>query len=235
MGENINTGMPQFSTAEYAGQPGQAVCKSCGQAISGAYYQVNGATTCASCAQRLQAQVPKDSHSSFGRGVLFGVGGALLGFIIYVAFALMTGLVAGIVSLAVGFLVGKAIIKGSRGIGGRRYQVAAVLLTYMAVSLAAVPIALSQYRKQHSAQQQAQVADPTAVQAPKPKMSIGQAVGMLTVLGLTSPFLGLSHPAQGIIGLIILFVGLRIAWRITAGRPVNIVGPLRDPDPATPG
>jgi hypothetical protein len=235
MGENMSSGVPQFSTAEYAGQPAKTQCKSCGQAISGSYYKVNGVPVCATCAERLKAQILKDSHSAFVRGILFGVGGAIIGFIIYVAFALMTGLVAGIVSLAVGFLVGKAIVKGSGGVGGLRYQVAAVILTYMAVSLSAVPIAVSQYKKQHSAQQQAQVSDPAAVQAPKAKMRVGRALGMLTILGLTSPFLGLSHPAQGIIGLIILFVGLRIAWRITAGRPVNIVGPIRDPDPAAPG
>jgi hypothetical protein len=235
MGENMSTGVPQFATAEYAAQPGENACKSCGRAISGAYYRVNGILTCASCAQRLREQMLKDSHASFARGVLFGVGGAILGFAIYVAFALITGLVAGIVSLAVGYLVGRAIVTGSRGIGGRRYQVSAVLLTYMAVSLSAVPIAVSQYMKQKSAQQHAQVTGPVAVQAPKTKMSPGRALGTLTVLGLTSPFLGLSHPAQGIIGLVILFVGLRIAWRITAGKPVDVVGPIGEPNPSTPG
>jgi hypothetical protein len=227
--------VPQFAVAEYAGQPGKTACKSCGQAIRGAYYRINNVPSCMSCAQRLQEQVRKDSSVDFGRGVLFGIGGAILGLTIYVTFALVTGLVAGIVSLAVGYLVGKAIVKGSRGIGGRRYQVAAVILTYMAVSLSAVPIALSQYSKQRSAQQHAQMADPAAVPTPKPKMSPGRALGVLTVVGLTSPFLALSNPPQGVIGLIILFVGLRIAWRITAGKPVNIVGPINEPMPATPG
>jgi len=235
MGENMSTGVPQFATAEYAGQPGRTACKSCGQPISGARYQVNGVLTCAICAQRLRELMLRDSHAPFGRGVLFGIGGAILGFVLYVTFALVTGLVAGIVSLAVGYLVGKAIIIGSRGIGGRRYQVAAVLLTYIAVSLSAVPIAVSQHMKQKSARQHAQAIEPAAVPAPKTKMSPAKALGVLTVLGLTSPFLGLSNPAQGIIGLIILFVGLRIAWRIAAGIPVKIVGPISEPDSATPG
>ncbi|HEY3786402.1 MAG TPA: hypothetical protein VGL55_14075 [Steroidobacteraceae bacterium] len=229
----MSTGVPQFTTAEYAGQPGGTACKCCGRAISGAYYRVNDVLTCTSCALRLKGQMLKDSHASFGRGVLFGVGGAIVGFAIYVVFALITGLVAGIVSLAVGYLVGKAVVKGSRGIGGRRYQVAAVLLTYMAVSLSAVPIAVSPYMKQRSAQQHAQVTDAATVEAPKPKMRPARALGMLTVLGLTSPFLALSNPPQAIIGLIILFVGLRIAWRITAGKPVKMVGPIGEP--ATPG
>jgi hypothetical protein len=39
----------------------------------------------------------------------------------------------GYISLAVGYIVGKAIMKGTRGIGSRRYQIAAVALTHAAV------------------------------------------------------------------------------------------------------
>jgi len=87
--------------------------------------------------------------------------------------------------------------------------------------------------KQKSVQQQAQVSGSAAVNASK--MSPVKAVGVLALLGLASPFLELSDPAHGIIGLIILFVGIRIAWKITAGRPVNILGPINEAVPATPG
>jgi hypothetical protein len=235
MGDPTGSGTPQFATAEYAGKPGETVCKSCGQSVSSAWYKVNGVLACASCTQTITDRISRDTHSAFGRAVLFGIGGAILGLVIYVAFALLTGLIAGIISLAVGFLVGKAMVKGSGGIGGRRYQIAAVILTYMAVSLSAVPIALSLHMKQKSAQQQAQVANPAAPEAPKPTMGFGRALGTLTLIGLASPFLALSNPGQGAIGLVILFVGLRIAWRLTAGRPVNIVGPLSEPVAAAPG
>jgi hypothetical protein len=234
MGDNASSGVPQFSTAEYQNKPGETVCKACGRDIIGSFYKVNGALSCAGCAQKIREQTARDSHAAFVRGVLFGIGGAILGLILYVAFALITGLVAGIISLAVGYLVGKAIVRGSGGVGGRRYQVAAVLLTYMAVSLAAVPITLAQYYKQHSAQQQAQAAVPATSLAP-PAMGFAKALGTLALIGLASPFLALSNPGQGAIGLIILFVGIRIAWRITTGRTVNIEGPFRDAVPATPG
>jgi len=165
MEENMSDGVPQFATAEYSGKPGGPACKSCGQAISGAYYRVNAALTCAACAQKIKELMPKDSHSAFVRGVLFGVGGAILGLVIYVAFALATGWMVGYISLAVGYIVGKAIVKGSGGVGGRRYQMAAVLLTYIAVSLAAVPIAISVHMKQKSVQQHAQVSGSAAVDA----------------------------------------------------------------------
>jgi len=224
----MSNGVPQFTTAEYSTQPGATACKSCGQAISGAYYRVNGVPACANCAQRIKEQIPSDSHSAFARGISLGLGGAILGL------ALATGWIVGFVSLAVGFIVGKAIAFGSGGVGGRRYQVAAALLTYMAVSLAAVPIAISQQMKQKSAQQQAQASDP-ATAAAQPKMHPLKALGVLTLIGLASPFLDLANPAHGLIGLIILFVGIRIAWRLTAGRAVNIVGPINDPAPAMPG
>jgi hypothetical protein len=98
--------------------------------------------------------------------------------------------------------------------------------------MAAVPIAISQQMKQKSAQQQAHASD--AAIASKPKMSPLKALGVLTVVGLASPFLDLANPAHGVIGLIILFVGTRIAWRFTAGKAVHITGPLNDPAPAAP-
>lgn len=238
----MSDGVPQFSTAEYSGTSSETKCKTCGNLISGTYYQVNGAKVCSACAQQIKDKIPKDSHAAFGRGVLFGIGGAILGLGIYVGFALATGLIAGLISLAVGFIVGKAIIMGSGGVGGRRYQIAAVLLTYIAVSLAAVPIAVSQHMKHRSAQAQAQASDssPSSPNANdshsnSPKMSPAKAIGMLVLVGLTSPFLALSNPMQGIIGLIILFVGIRIAWRITATTQVSIVGPISDAIPANTG
>jgi hypothetical protein len=225
----VSDRVPQFATAEYSAKPGEP-CKACGQAVSGAYYQVNGAKTCSTCAQRIKEQLPKDSHAAFARAVLFGVGGALLGLGIYVGFALATGLIAGLVSLAVGYIVGRAILMGSGGVGGRRYQIAAVLLTYIAVSLAAVPIAVSQHMKQRSAQAQSRISASNSS-----TVSVSKALGTLALIGLVSPFLGLSNPMQGIIGLIILFVGIRIAWRMTGARPVSIRGPINDPIQATTG
>jgi hypothetical protein len=66
-------------------------------------------------------------------------------------------------------------------------------------------------------------------------MSPARAVGILTLLGLASPFLELSNPTHGIIGLVILFVGMRIAWKITAGRPVTVTGPIDEVTAAKPG
>jgi len=224
----MSDGTPQFTTAEYPARPVALACKGCGKPLGDPYFRANGKPICPACAQAIQRQADSDTQARFARGMLFGVGGAILGLVLYVVFALVTGLMIGFVSLAVGYLVGKAITIGSGGRGGRRYQIAAVVLTYAAVSLSAVPIAISMHNKARNAQ--------TEVGAPAPdhpSMSPAKAVATLVVVGLASPFLELSNPAQGLIGLIILFVGIRIAWRITAGRSIKIEGPLRAAGPAT--
>jgi uncharacterized protein (DUF983 family) len=205
--ENPSPGLPQFATAEYATGDTKLTCAACRRPISGTYFQINGMPACAECAMKLQAQMPKDSHAAFVRAVVFGIGGALVGFALYVAFALATGLVIGFMSLAVGFLVGKAMSIGSGGVGGPRYQVVAVVLTYLAVSMSAVPIVI------HQVQQHGHT------------VNIGKAIGRLAWLGVASPILELQDPAHGLIGLVILLVGLRFAWKFTAGRTVRVTGP----------
>jgi hypothetical protein len=245
---------PQFSTAEYNNK-GSNVCRSCNQTITGSYYRVNGALACANCAQQLQNQLPKDSHSAFVRALLFGVGGAILGLIIYAAFGIITGWMIGYISLAVGYIVGKAIVKGSGGLGGRRYQVAAVLLTYFAVSMAAIPIGISQVIKEKkqglvqststntssSSTQNESVdeipTEPTNTADKTQTTQTSSLVGLLGTLlfaGLASPFLEMSDPVHGVIGLIILLVGMKIAWKLTAGRKVDILGPFGESAPPPP-
>jgi hypothetical protein len=214
--ENTSKGVPQFGTAEFAPNGPALTCAACQRAITEPYFQVNGAQVCAECANKIQAEMPKDSHAAFARAVLFGVGGALVGFALYVSIALATGLVFGLVSLAVGYIVGKAMHLGSRGLGGRRYQLVAVILTYLAVSMSAVPIAIHQLHEHRQAQ--------TTMTHGQP-MSVAKAFGVLALLGIASPFLDLRNPVNGIIGLVILFVGLRFAWRFTAGRGVIVSGP----------
>src|SRR5258708_6391633 len=121
----LTNSTPQFGTAEYGSQPGSERCKTCNQPLGAHYYRVNGVLTCESCVEQVKAQTPKDTHAALMRGVLFGVGGALIGLTLYSAVGIITGLEIGYVSLAVGYIVGKAVMKGSRGIGGRRYQIAA--------------------------------------------------------------------------------------------------------------
>jgi hypothetical protein len=147
---------PQFRTAEYSGEAGGDRCRFCNQTLTGSYFRVNRSMACAACAEQVKLKIPQDNHAAFTRGLLFGAGGAIGGLILYAVVGIITGWVIGYVALAVGWLVGRAMMMGSGGIGGRRYQIAAVLLTYAAVSLAAVPIGIAQASKAHKAARQEQ-------------------------------------------------------------------------------
>jgi len=245
--------VPQFGVAEYPSASGKDICKSCNQPVAGRYFRINGALACERCKEQLESQLPKDSHAAFVRGLLFGVGGAVLGLILYSAFGIITGLEIGYISLAVGYIVGKAMRMGSSGIGGRRYQITAVILTYAAVSMSAIPIGISQYVKEKKEKPQTQVqkappaseesvspspepgsASTPAAQPARRKMSLGAALAGLAVLGLASPFLELQDPFHGVIGLVILLVGIRIAWQLTASPRIDIIGPFASQNPPAP-
>jgi hypothetical protein len=247
--------VPQFSTAEYSHIPSSERCGICGNFVSGEYYRVNNQMACGTCALQARDGQPKDSHAAFVRGLALGAGAALVGLILYATFTIVTHFYFGYIALGVGWIVAKAIMKGSGGIGGRRYQIAAVLLTYAAISVAAVPIGISFAMKQRQTEvkrvQQQQAANPFPDDAksgtqssndaqdqsqdqPQTQSAPGQqatATGVgafllrLLFLGLASPFLELRDPMHGAIGLFILFIGLRIAFQITRAKPLEVDGP----------
>jgi len=234
---------PQFGTAEYKSAAGSDRCKSCQQELTGTYFRINGMLACEKCTRQLQAQTPKDTHAIYVRGILFGVGGAIAGLILYSAFGIVTGIEIGYVALAVGWLVGTAIKKGSNGVGGRRYQMAAVALTYAAVSLSAIPLGISYMMKEKKPAVAATASASSSgssttdanttpdsdlvVHQPVKQRSVGTIVGALIVAGLASPFLELQGGFSGIIGLVIIFVGMRIAWKMTAAPRLEILGPFQ--------
>jgi hypothetical protein len=241
---------PQFQTAEYAGFQGKDVCKKCGQPAGDPYYRVGGNMVCASCAEKARLALPVDQHSAFFRAVLFGVGGAIVGLAAYATFAIVTGVVIGFAALAVGYIVAKAMMAGSRGVGGRRYQIAAALLTYFAVSMSVIPISIAQYIQHHqkNAQSQSQQTsaenndlashsgDTSGASANGKNINIGAAVVSLLFVGIAAPFLELRDPIHGGIGLVILYVGIQIAWKMAKGTASagDIAGPFRNPTPAAP-
>jgi hypothetical protein len=241
---------PHFKTAQYSGPQGGSNCGLCGQPLGAAYYRVSGNVACEACAMRARAAEPVDRRSAFARAIIFGVGAAILGLILYSAFTIATGIEIGFAWLAVGYLIGKGMKIGSRQAGGQRYQTAAVLLTYAAVSLSAVPITIAtsikhrqtspavQRNTQTGDQSSATLGDQTAgdqTNTPSEKPSFAYVIGTLLFVGLASPFLELQNPASGAIGLFILFVGMRFAWQLTAGHEAGaVIGPFRNQTRSSP-
>ena len=254
MSDHFNNPTPQFGTAEYVGPPEGDRCQFCQQLIAGQYYRANGAMACPACAEKMRGAVAVDRHAAYVRAVAYGIGAGVVGLIGYALISiLLQGWVISYMSLAVGWIVGTAMMKGSNGAGGRRYQIAAALLTYAAVSMAAIPIWIhfaDERKSQRQAQQQkledeqrqfekesGQQTEPERA-APRTQVSAVDAVawlGRMALLGLASPFIQLANsPGWGAMGLLILFIGIRIAWRITAGRPLQIFGPFADsPSPSS--
>ncbi|SRR6266567_274499 len=196
---------PQFDTAEFKSE-GNA-CAFCKTALSAGYYRVQGKLTCANCFQKIQNSIPKDSHSAFVRAAIFGSVGAVVGMAVYAGIVVATGWTIGYLALGVGYIIAKAMMKGSDNVGGRRYQILAAALTYAAISVSSVII-------------YAFTIGPKAADK-------GAFALRLLFIGLASPVLELMEsPVSGLIGLIILFVGIRIAWSMTAGtRKLSIEGP----------
>jgi hypothetical protein len=241
---SVSPSVPQFATAEYAHIPGTERCRFCGNTISGEYFRINSQMACSTCGTRIRAGQPTDSHKAFARGLLFGIGAALLGMAVYATFTIVTNFYLGYVALGVGWLVGTAINKGANGIGGRRYQIAAVALTYAAISISAIPIWIAGSMKHHDAAQSqsttlssSSASDSADTSADDEQQSsdgsqssgrpnITKMLVQLIFIGLASPFLSLRSPIFGLIGLVILFVGLRIAFRLTAARPMAVDGPF---------
>jgi hypothetical protein len=229
--------VPQFSTAEYASTAGAESCRICSKPIAGQYYRINGQMACEVCARQASEGQPTDSHAAFARALLLGGCGAVLGLILYSTVAILTGWTIGYLALAVGWLVGKGIQKGSNGLGGRRYQIAAVALTYAAISFSAIPVGIS-YALHHRPATVNKTASenpfpednqqPTA--APKREIHVGPLIGQLLFMGLASPFLAFTgNFGSAALGLFILFIGLRIAWTMTQARALNVDGPYSAP------
>lgn len=248
----MSTSTPAFSfdRARFAGDPPPPdSCAFCRRGLRSEYFRVNGQMACQTCALRVGSLLTRDSHTAFSRAMLFGVAAAVVGCIGYALFEILTGIMLGWIALGVGFLVGWAMKKGSRGIGGRRYQIAAALLTYAAVAVAFVPVALhdngqhraaatssAQTASHDSAQSSAADVKPSgatpAGHAPRPFIV---SVLMLLGLGLISPFLILSvSVGQGLLNLFILFLGVQMAWKQTATPRLRVEGPFEQaPPPAS--
>lgn len=192
--------IPQFSTAEYRQESPTQLCGICRKPIGVRSFVVDSKLACAQCAARGSASLASDSPTLFAQSLIFGAGAAILGLTFYAAFTIVTHLYIGYVALAVGWLVAKAMMMGSKGAGGTRYQLAAVVLTYAAISLASVPILVARTMQQGDTH-----------------IDWSSVAGQLAVWGIASPFLQLQRGVSGVIGLVILFVGLRVAYKMTAG------------------
>lgn len=237
----------QFDRADFeTAAPASATCAQCGQAIQGVYYGVNGRAFCEPCKTALDQAAQGSRAGRFLRATLFGLGAAAVGSGIWYAVRAITGYEVGIIAIAVGFLVGAAVRKGSNGRGGWRYQALAMFLTYASIVTAYVPDIVSELRKgeEATAATTATTATPVAVtdgkaaaeQTPAPKASeppapVGLGPGLVSLvivgvlllaLAFAAPFLG---GFENIMGIVIIGIGVYEAWKLNKRQPLEITGP----------
>jgi hypothetical protein len=148
---------------------------------------------------------PPASRAAFPKALLFGFGAAAVGSLGYAIISL-SGFMVSIVAIGIGWLVEKALMTASGGLGGRQYQVAAAVLTYFAVSCGRV------WRLWWAIHQQ------LAADGGRFGNHPVWFAEILVRQALIGPFLGLTRsPLNAGLGLLILFFGVRTAWQMAAG------------------
>jgi hypothetical protein len=263
------------------------VCSTCNNKIIDRYWTLGDQPTCISCKSNLQREAAKAKRFGvYGWSAFYGFGAAVAGAILYYAVLKILNLEMALVAIAIGYMVGYAMRKGANGWGGKRYQLTAVALTYLSVSMAYVPLVLEGAREAKktakaaadslvavaAATQQDSTATPDSTllaafdstfafdsaavaadsaaiadsattagdtRAAPTKASIGVGAGILAVvIAFAAAFLlALSLPViyvvstlpGGLISALIIFFGMRQAWRMTAGTDLTFHGPLTIP------
>ena len=240
----------QFDHADYdhATEAPKTPCKGCQKEIEQQYYVINGAMMCEACKEGVENYFK--SGSKVGRFIKAGILGglaALVGTILYVIFLSISPVDISIVAILIGLMVGKMVRKGSENRGGFVYQVMAVLLTYLAMSMtyftrgvidfiqnppaagANAPVAQAPANPGQppapAGPQDAPApgAEPLANQAPLTAAEIAQVLIGLILFALVVPFyIAKDSP----IYILFFLFALWEAWKLTARLPLFIQGPL---------
>jgi hypothetical protein len=189
-----------FDRAEYGpSQPAVAPCTNCKRPIEGQYWKFRAGAVCRSCRDGIEAAVARaTSGASLARAAVEGGGVALACGVGYAAFAAASHMQIALVTIGIGFVVAKVVRRASGGVGGVRFQVLAVALTYVASTMGYLPPIWNAFDEPH----------------------VGTVVG----LALRAPFLEATHEP---IGLLIVGFGLWEAWKLTKGVPIVLEGPFR--------
>jgi hypothetical protein len=230
----FETAIPLEGAANALVGPDGVTCRTCQQAIPDEYFDVNGQPVCAPCRQALEQHAePPRGAMPIARAALFGLGAAVAGAILYYAVIAITNFEIGLVAIAIGFMVGYAIKKGTHGRGGRTFQVIAVVLTYWSVGLAYLPLVIAGMREPQASVQSG--ASDAGTPAPAPAQSpadgdINLPVAVVYLGGFTLALpvlLVFGSLPGGLISAAIIGFGMRQAWVMTAAPQFTISGPFR--------
>ena len=225
-------------TAE-ATHDGGVVCAACQTSISTEYFDLGGQVLCERCRRRLElaADTPRGVAPLLIAGAS-GLAAGIAGAIVYYSVIAIAHLEIGIVAILIGYMVGYAVRRGAGGRGGLRFQVLAVALTYLSVAFAYTPLVVSAVRNQRTGEMAAQrnatgspgagmTATSRTGEAPRP-------IGVLKLILFLGAFVAtlpvaviLGNLPSSLITLVIITIGMRQAFRMTAAPMLEFRGPYR--------
>lgn len=235
----------QFTKLELDGPgDGDVRCAQLGTPITGEYYLLNGEVISPEAKAGISeaAGAPISGASRFSKAALYGFVAAALGSLLYFLVSWLTGYELGLISIVVGIMVGKAVFIGSGNRGGRKYQVLAVLLTYLSIVSSYVPLIVMQFSEEQTEQAKAvgggegpssgaeavsEAPAQDAIGGPQDPEEQGEftLLGVVFLVGLlfALPFLS---GLENLLGLAIIAFGLWEAWKLTARAEMVIEGPF---------
>jgi hypothetical protein len=208
----------QFQTVEPV-HPGVSLtsgrsCVVCKRPIQSMYFAVRDKTLCPDCARMVQAGPPQISAAGLAQALVMGVGAGLVGTVVWYAIRKILHLQIGLVAVLLGYMIGKAVRKGSRGRGGPVFQAIAIFLTYSSIAASYMP-------------------DELAKQTYPDSVWHASGADYLNA-GLISIQQPISRGEANPIGLLIIGFALWEAWKFTRFYPIPLTGPYQVAPAAAP-
>jgi hypothetical protein len=201
----------QFEHATYEQDKTGVACGMCGKPVGHEYWQWMGRVACASCKEQVaRLEAKANAPETFAKAALFGGGTALACGIAYAAFAYSDPSSEwALITIGIGWSVATAIRKATGNVSGRRYQVLAVLLTYLAATADYAPLVAPGGFATWIDQPSSLLVRFALV----PVLACAQALSHGKLMSLLSP--------------LVIGIGLWEAWRRTRGLPMVVAGPFR--------
>jgi hypothetical protein len=196
----------QFDTAEPTAAASGRSCTVCKRPIEDEYHMANMHVVCTPCRGALEAGPQGTRMGRVSRALLFGAVAAVAGSLVYLVVLAVTGYEIGLISVLVGWMVGRAVSMGSGNRGGWLYQAMAIGLTYLAICMGYIPQIVDAWRQSGEA-----------------VVLTGALMYVAAFLvSLTLPF---AYITQAPIGALIVAFGLYQAWRENKRPEITLTGP----------
>jgi hypothetical protein len=178
--------------------PATATCGFCGNVVAGKINRVDEKAACDRCVAAA-AKDFLDDRVLLTRGLILGGVAAVVYFLLLACLDVLLDGVRGpsFLTLPVGFIVGRAFAMGSKGQQGLKFRLAPVVISYMTVAMAAIPVLIMHAVEDTST-------NPTW---------LNYVLVKLPLWALVSPFIVESgRGLLGMVSLTFLAVGLLTAW-----------------------